>query len=236
MTAHRPDLAASTGCRWLMLAAEMAGLLPDSSRSSHPARTGWECPPQIATCGLSTEARSVPAARDFTLATLLRWGAGYSGYAGYNSQDIAVVVSELVTNAVRHARPGAGANGPPGRVRLGLLQYRPWLLCAVADPSKATPVPRAPGFLAETGRGLQMIRALSDQWGYTQPGDAGKIVWAVFAERQASPSRTRACQAATEPRDSTLTAGTSTVPGLFAYPEPALLIRPGNARSLVTSR
>jgi hypothetical protein len=190
MTAHRPGLAAS-GCRWLMVAAEMAGLLPDSSRSSPPARTGRECPPQIATCALSTEARSVPAARDFTLATLRWWEARYTGYTGYNSQDIAVVVSELVTNAVRHAGPGPGAGGPAGPVRLGLLQYRPWLLCAVADPSTATPVPRASGSLAETGRGLQMICALSDQWGYTKPSAAGKIVWAVFAERQATPSRIR---------------------------------------------
>jgi anti-sigma regulatory factor (Ser/Thr protein kinase) len=175
MTAHRPDLAASTGCGWLMVAAEMAGLLYDSS--PHPARTGWECPPQIAVRTLGSEARSVPAARDFTFVTLRRWGIGY------NSQDIAVVVSEMVTNAVRHALPGTRANGPPGRVRLGLLQYRPWLLCAVADPSKATPVPRASGFLAEAGRGLQMICALSDQWGYTKPTDAGKIVWAMFTER-----------------------------------------------------
>jgi anti-sigma regulatory factor (Ser/Thr protein kinase) len=178
MTAHRPDLVASTGCDWLMVAAEMAGLLHDSLRSSpHPARTGWECPPQIATRALGTEARSVAAARDFTFVTLRRWGTRYS------SQDIAVVVSELVTNAVRHALPRTGGNGPPVRVRLGLLQYRPWLLCAVADPSKATPVPRASGFLAETGRGLQMVCALSDQWGYTKPTDAGKIVWAMFTER-----------------------------------------------------
>jgi anti-sigma regulatory factor (Ser/Thr protein kinase) len=219
MTAHRSDLAACIGCRWLMVAAEMAGLPNDSSRSSpHPPRTGWKCPPRIATCALSTEARSVPAARDFTFSTLRRWGTRY------NSQDIAVVVSELVTNAVRHALPRPGANGPPGRVRLGLLQYRPWLLCAVADPSKATPVPRAAGSLAETGRGLQMICALSDQWGYTKPSGAGKIVWAMFTERHTSPSRTRypAGQAATEHCDSTLTAETSTVPELSAHSEPSL--------------
>lgn len=178
MTAHRPDPTASTGCGWPMVAAEMAGLLHDSLRSPpHPAGTGWECPPQIATRALGAEARSVAAARDFTFVTLRRWGTRY------NSQDIAVVVSELVTNAVRHALPGTGGNGPPVRVRLGLLQYRPWLLCAVADPSKATPVPRASAFLAETGRGLQMVCALSDQWGYTEPTDAGKIVWAMFTER-----------------------------------------------------
>jgi anti-sigma regulatory factor (Ser/Thr protein kinase) len=181
MTARRSDLAASTGCRWLTVVAEMVGLLHDSPLSSpHPARTGWGCPPQIATCALSTEARSVPAARDFTLATLRRWGTGC------NSQDIAVVVSELVTNAVRHALPGPGANGSAGRVRLGLVQYRPWLLCAVADPGTATPVPRASSSLAETGRGLQMICALSDQWGYTKPSDTGKTVWAMFTERHTS--------------------------------------------------
>jgi hypothetical protein len=96
MTAHRPDLAASTGCGWLMVAAEMVGLLHGSSRSSpHPARTGWECPPQIAMCALGTEARSVPAARDFTFVTLRRWGTGY------NSQDIAVVVSDLIPRIAR---------------------------------------------------------------------------------------------------------------------------------------
>jgi anti-sigma regulatory factor (Ser/Thr protein kinase) len=176
-------LAASAGCRWLMAAAEMAGLLTDTSRSA--ARAAWEYPPRIATCAFSADARSVAAARNFTVVTLRRWGSRY------NSQDVAVVVSELVTNAVRHALPGPGADGPPGRVRLGLLHYRTRLLCAVADPGQAAPVPRASGSLAETGRGLQMICALSDQWGYTKPGDAGKIVWAMFTERQAAPARAR---------------------------------------------
>jgi hypothetical protein len=62
-----------------------------------------------------------------------------------------------------------------------LLQPGPCLLCAVADPAAAAPVPQAPGALAETGRGLQIIRALSDGWGYTVLNDAGKVVWATFA-------------------------------------------------------
>lgn len=203
-----PDPAGSTGYGWLMVAAEMAGLPRDSSRSSpHPARTDWEPPPQIATCPLGIETRSVPAARDFTLATLRRWGTGY------NSQDIAVVVSELVTNAVRHARPGPGATGPPGRIGLGLLHDGLWLLCAVADPGQATPVPRASAALAETGRGLQLICALSDQWGYTEPGEAGKIVWAIFTARHAPPSRT--------PYPSGPAANEIPVPELFAHPESA---------------
>ena len=139
----------------------------------------------IATHALSAEAGSVSAARHFTLASLRRQRTAHS------SHDIAVVVSELVTNTLRHAMPGAGATGPPGLVRLGLLQHGPCLLCAVADPSKSAPVPRAPGALAEDGRGLQMICALSDKWGYTKPSDTGKVVWAMFIARRTPPSRTR---------------------------------------------
>ena len=176
----------STGSHWLILAAETAGLVNDSWRSSpHPARTACEYPLRLATCALSGQARSVRTARDFTVATLRRWCTAHS------SQDITVVVSELVTNALRHALPEPGATGPPGHIRLGLLEHGPWLLCAVADPGKATPVPRLSGSLAETGRGLQMICALSDQWGYTEPSDAGKIVWAMFTARHAARSRAR---------------------------------------------
>lgn len=186
MAAHPLHPAGSTGCRWLMLAAEMAGLVSGSWRSPpDPALTGRDCLPRIATRALSAEAGSVRAARDFTIATLRRWGTAQS------SQDIAVVVSELLTNALGHALPGPGGTGPRGSVRLGLLQQGRWVLCAVADPSKAAPVPRTPGSLAEAGHGLQMICAFSDRWGYTTPSDAGKVVWAMFSPRQARPSPAR---------------------------------------------
>ena len=180
MAAHPSQPAGSTGCDWLMLAAEMAGLAGGSWRSPpDPALAGWACPPRIATRALSAQAGSVRAARYFTLATLRRWGTAHS------SQDIAIVVSEMVTNALRHAPPGPGDTGPRRPVRLGLLQQGPWVLCAVADPGTAVPVPRAPGPLAEAGRGLQMICAFSDLWGYTTPSDAGKVVWAMFTARRA---------------------------------------------------
>jgi hypothetical protein len=90
------------------------------------------------------------------------------------------VVSELLTNAVRHARPVSGRTWPRRPIRLGLLQLTSGLLCAVADPSRAVPVPRVPGEFGETGRGLHIVGVLSDQWGYTTWG-AGKVVWAMFA-------------------------------------------------------
>ena len=141
--------------------------------------------PTIATRALNAEAASVHDARDFTLATLRLWDTPHS------SQDIAVVVSELVTNALRHALPRAGDTGLRRPVQLGLLQHGRRLLCAVADPGNAAPVPRTPGVLAETGRGLQMVCALSDQWGYTAPGDEGKVVWAMFTARPTPPSPAR---------------------------------------------
>ena len=175
--------AGSTGCDWLLRAAEMAGLAGGSWRSPpEPAAMGWACPPRIATRALSAEAGPVRAARDFTLATLRRWGTAHS------SQDITIVVSEMVTNALRHALPGPGDTGPRRPVRLGLLQQGPWVLCAVADPGEAAPVPQPPGSLAEARRGLQMICAFSDLWGYTTPGEAGKVVWATFTARP-SPAR-----------------------------------------------
>ena len=61
------------------------------------------------------------------------------------------------------------------------------MLCAVADPGKAAPALRTPGSLAESGRGLHIICALSDQWGCTTPDDAGKVVWALFRPRLAPP-------------------------------------------------
>ena len=162
-----------------MLAAEMAGLVSSTRRSSPDptataTATAWACGPRMATRTLGAEAGSVRTARDFTVATLRRWGTAE------RSQDIAIVVSELLTNALRHGRPGSGDIWPRRPIRLGLLLPGPCVLCAVADPGKAAPAPQRLGSLAETGRGLHIICALSDQWGYTTPSDKGKVVWAMF--------------------------------------------------------
>jgi hypothetical protein len=170
-------LEARLGARWLTLAAEMAGLTSGSSRSSpDPASTGPVTLPRVATRTLGPDTGSVRTARDFTVVTLQRWGIAE------RSQDIAIVVSELLTNAMRHAVPGSGDSRPRRPIRLGLLQPGSCVLCAVADPSRAAPVLQARGSFAETGRGLQIIRALSDQWGFA-PSDPGKVVWAMFGRR-----------------------------------------------------
>jgi anti-sigma regulatory factor (Ser/Thr protein kinase) len=139
----------------------------------------------MATLTLGADAGSVRAARDFTVAILRRWGMAE------RSPDIAIVVSELMTNALRHALPASGDTRPGRPIQLGLLQPGPYVLCAVADPGKRAPALRAPGSLAETGRGLHIICALSDQWGCTTPGDAGKVVWALFRPPLPPPSPAR---------------------------------------------
>ena len=156
-------------------AATIGSLISGNWRlSADPSPRGWACLPDTAMPPPDTGSGPVHVAREFTVATLHQWGLLR------RCDDITIVVSEMLTNALRHARPGPG--DPQGRpqVRVGLYNPGPWVLCAVADPSQAVPVPRAPITLAETGRGLHIIRALSDEWGYTAPDNAGKVVWAMF--------------------------------------------------------
>jgi anti-sigma regulatory factor (Ser/Thr protein kinase) len=172
VTAQATPAGSGADCRWLMVAAQRAGLVSGNFRpSGNPGRDQGFLP-RIATRTPGTGPRSVRVAREFALATLQRWGVAE------RSEDIAIVVSELLTNALRHALPEPGHTRP---IRLGLLQPGHCLLCAVTDPSRAAPVPQAPPeFLPETGRGLHIICALSDRWGYTTLSDTGKVVWATF--------------------------------------------------------
>jgi anti-sigma regulatory factor (Ser/Thr protein kinase) len=175
MAAHWPYLEPGTGWHWLIPAAEMAGLARSNWRpSSDPALAGWACLPRVATRSLGADPGSVRAARDFAVAILQRWGMAE------RSTDVALVVSELMTNALRHAGPGSGDTGPRRPIRLGLVQPGPCVLCAVADPGRTAPAPQRPGSRDETGRGLQLICALTDRWGYTTPSESGKVVWALF--------------------------------------------------------
>jgi hypothetical protein len=169
-------MAGGTGCCWLAPVVEMAAvasgnwpLWPESGP------WGWTCFPRVAVRSLGAQPRPVKAARDFATTTLRRWDAAE------RAEDVAVVVSELVTNALRHGRPGSSPVRPAGQVRFGLVQPGPCVVCAVADPSRAAPVVQETDVLAETGRGLHVVGALADVWGCTAPGDGGKAVWAMFA-------------------------------------------------------
>jgi len=169
----------SVSYHWLAPAVKMAAMASGNwPLSAHPDSARWTCFPKIATRTLGADGRSVRFCRDYTVAILRRWGVAE------RSDDVTVVVSELLTNALRHAWPGAGRERPASPVRFGLLQPGRCVICAVADPSPKPPVPGEPGFFGETGRGLQVVRALSDTWGYTPPDDTGKVVWALFCAQR----------------------------------------------------
>ncbi len=182
MTTPSAELALVRGADWpwLQSAAQMAWRACRNWPAS-PADS-WTATPRVATRTPAPATRSIATARAFAVATTRRWGATDCG------NDVAAVVSELLTNALRHALPpatplGDQVSGWP--IRLGLLHPGPYVVCAVADPSPEIPVLRQPDWLAESGRGLQVVASLSSQWGYcVAPSDRGKVVWAALATAQ----------------------------------------------------
>jgi len=72
------------------------------------------------------------------------------------ADDAEMIVDELVVNAVLHG------------TRVGL--------------ARETPMPRQPDWGGETGRGLQIVAALSHVWGWSPIAGHGKAVWAVLRD------------------------------------------------------
>ncbi|WP_026341937.1 ATP-binding protein [Actinomadura atramentaria] len=140
---------------------------------------------------------SVTEARHFTLSRLAAWGVPGLG------DDVGLVVSELVTNALRHGGtplvspltpPPVPPPAPLGRVHRGfadplrpapaviqlrLLRRFPWLLCGITDASPAAPRRKEPDYIAETGRGLHLVESFTTRWGW-RGLPTGKVVWALF--------------------------------------------------------
>jgi anti-sigma regulatory factor (Ser/Thr protein kinase) len=97
--------------------------------------------------------------------------------------NASIVVSEMLTNAVRHGfdNPADGLRPCARPVWLALLRRGPSVLCTVSDPGTDVPVVKVPDYLAESGRGLHIIDSLSESWGWTPPDETGKSVWAMVA-------------------------------------------------------
>jgi hypothetical protein len=117
------------------------------------------------------------AARDFTRQTLQAWALG--GLA----EDASVIVSELVTNALRHGLNGPAVapepgNGLPAPVELILCWAASMVFCVVTDPGAGPPVLGAPDVAAEAGRGLHVVAALACDWGWGVLDPSRKAVWA----------------------------------------------------------
>lgn len=125
--------------------------------------------------GLRGVTGAVGRARDFTESTLSEWGWSFSDWsdpdAVERAEDILLVVSELVANAMTH---GGGVR------ELALMAEDDALVVGVTDGTPDEPVvlpggdPSRPG-----GHGLHVVDKLSEAWGTTQAAP-GKTVWARF--------------------------------------------------------
>ena len=114
---------------------------------------------------------SVPAARWHVRDALSSHGLGEF------AEDAAAITSELVANAVQHARE----NGTTGiGVTLTASGSRAAVTITVSDSSPHGPVKRDTPAGSEQGRGLQIVEALSVRWGWRREG-GGKVVFAVLA-------------------------------------------------------
>jgi anti-sigma regulatory factor (Ser/Thr protein kinase) len=127
----------------------------------------------VATWEFSADARSPGQARAAVERQLTAWGFHDAVFA------TELVVTELVTNAVRHA-------SPPVILRLIRTDA---LICEVSDTSSTAPHMRLPRLLDEGGRGLYIVGQLARRWG-TRYTDTGKTIWveqALPAPAKADP-------------------------------------------------
>ena len=112
------------------------------------------------------------------------WGWGLSVI----SDECALVVSEMLTNAVLSTR----AHHRPDPVRLWMLgSSRASVLLLVWDATEPAPVRRVATPDAEHGRGLGIVGTLSAHWGYYHPAEhpGGKAVWAIIQPETLASSR-----------------------------------------------
>jgi serine phosphatase RsbU (regulator of sigma subunit)/PAS domain-containing protein/anti-sigma regulatory factor (Ser/Thr protein kinase) len=115
----------------------------------------------VATWDMASDAGEVARARSLALGQLAAWGAEEAA-----SFVVELVVSELVTNAIRYG-------GAP--VRLRLIRER-GLIVEVSDGGHTSPHLRRAAMEDEGGRGLFLVAQLTQRWG-TRYTPTGKTIW-----------------------------------------------------------
>ena len=152
--------------------------LPASPPQFLPVPSAWWETPAVTSCSLSPVPEEARTARQFVRDLLTCWGLGYL------SDDAELIIAELVGNAVRHglrtSRPARTFGKEAPSLRLCLLRRIGEVMLAVTDPSEEAPAPRTPSSDGESGRGLQIVGALSYVWGWSPIEGNGKAVWAVL--------------------------------------------------------
>jgi anti-sigma regulatory factor (Ser/Thr protein kinase) len=116
---------------------------------------------RVASWDVSDDPAEVAGVRKNAVEQLDAWGLDEAVFT------MELVISELVTNAIRHGRQP---------VRLRLIRDDASLFCEVSDGSSAAPHLRRARVWDEGGRGLLLVAQLTDRWG-TRHTATGKIIW-----------------------------------------------------------
>ncbi|WP_020550749.1 SpoIIE family protein phosphatase [Embleya scabrispora] len=131
---------------------DVALLLARVHRLPADSVVSWDVP---------TDPAAVSGARDLATGALERWGLADLAFT------TELVISELVTNAIRYAA---------GPVRLRLIKDSV-LTCEVSDAGSTSPHLRHARTTDEGGRGLFIVAQLTHRWGTRYTAD-GKVIWA----------------------------------------------------------
>ncbi len=128
-----------------------------------------------------------------TLPTSPFWARRYTRFFLDSCQGISkgtaetaeLLVSELVTNAVRFAGDPARTLRYSERVDASLItlsfrHFRESLLIEVYDTDSNPPIRSHPDDYAENGRGLMLVEALTREWSYFFPPCGGKVVYCIL--------------------------------------------------------
>jgi anti-sigma regulatory factor (Ser/Thr protein kinase) len=111
---------------------------------------------------------AIPCARLHAMHVLHEWGMRAL------AEDAELIVSELMTNAADASL--ALPDRPP--ITLRLLAGEQSLIIEAWDHSPHDLEPREPDPGAECGRGLTVVAALADRWGWERTAPHRKVVWA----------------------------------------------------------
>lgn len=156
---NRPAASLETTCDNVLEA--VLGERPADDVALLVARTHALQSDKVATWDLAADPAVVSDARKQVGRKLAGWGLDDAAFV------TGLVVSELVTNAIRHAE---------SPIQLRLIRDRT-LICEVSDGSSTAPHLRKARAFDEGGRGLLLVSQLTERWG-TRQTQHGKTIWA----------------------------------------------------------